>query len=466
MAQTLAFDPVLVKENPSAILAQFLAGVRFEDLPETAVARTEEAFIDWFGCALAGRGMRPILALEKFAAEMGPSNGRCEILTSRRRTSPFFAALVNGAASHIAEQDDVHNGGMFHPGTVVFPALLAAAQDQGASGRDFIVASAVGYEAAIRTAEFLGPEHYEVFHTTGTAGMIGAAAGVARLLSLDAKQMLDALGTAGTQATALWEFLRDAADSKLLHSGRAAAAGLMSAYLARDGFTGATHILEGKQGLAVALSRGAVTDTAKLTDELGTRWTVLECTYKPYACCRHTHPSADALQKVMQENNLKADDITRVTAHVHQGALDVLGRVIVPETIYQSKFCLGFVLGLVALYGHAGVDDFSETALKDPKINSFRERVEMVLNPAIARNARVRPGWVEVQTRDGRHFEAHVAATKGDPENSLSRDELATKAQQLAAYSSAATPEEMRRIIARAWMLRDAADVNGLFLGT
>src|SRR5271169_4585249 len=109
MAQTLAFDPILVKENPSAVLAQFLAGVRFEDLPKAAIARTEEAFVDWFGCALAGRGMRPILALEKFAAAMGPSEGRSEILTSRRRTSPFFAALVNGAASHIAEQDDVHN---------------------------------------------------------------------------------------------------------------------------------------------------------------------------------------------------------------------------------------------------------------------------------------------------------------------------------------------------------------------
>src|SRR5579862_6753023 len=112
MAKILAFDPVLFKENPSAVLAQFLAGVRFEDLPEAAVARVEEAFVDWFGCALAGRGMRPILALEKFAAAMGASEGCSEILTSRRQTSPFFAALINGAASHAAEQDDVHNGGM------------------------------------------------------------------------------------------------------------------------------------------------------------------------------------------------------------------------------------------------------------------------------------------------------------------------------------------------------------------
>ena len=353
-----------------------------------------------------------IAALEKFAAEMGPSDGRSEDLTTRKRTSPFFAALLNGAASHIAEQDDVHNGGMFHPGTTVFPAILAAAEDKGISGKEFIVASVVGYEAAIRTAEFLGPDHYKVFHTTGTAGMIGAAAGVARLLRLDAKKTLDALGTAGTQATALWEFLRDGADSKILHSGRAAAAGLMSAYLARDGFTGATHILEGKQGLAAALSRGATTDTAKLTDDLGTRWSILECTYKPYSCCRHTHPSVDALMKLIRENNLKPDDVEHVTAHVHQGALDVLGGVIVPETIYESKFCMGFVLALVTIYQSIRVDDFSEESLKDPKISAFRERVEMVLNPDVPRNARVQPGWVEVETRDGRHLEAECPTRK------------------------------------------------------
>jgi 2-methylcitrate dehydratase PrpD len=462
--QTVANDPVSGLKNPSAELADFFAGVRFEDLPSAVVDRTEEAFVDWFGCALGGRGARPIRALEQFAALMGPAEGPSEILVSRHRTSAFFAALVNGAASHVVEQDDVHNGAMFHPGTVVFPAVLAAGQQVRASGREFIASAVVGYEAAIRTGEFLGPNHYEIFHTTGTAGMIGAAAGVARILRLDAKRTLDALGSAGTQAASLWEFLRDAADSKLLHSGKAAADGLLSAYIARDGFTGASHILEGKQGLAAALSRGGATSPEKLVEGLGTRWTILECTYKPYACCRHTHPSAEALRNVMNENHLTADDIAHVTCHVHQGAIDVLSRVLVPQTVYQAKFCLGFVLGLVALYGHAGVGDFTETALGNSRLSEFRQRVEMVLDPAIPRNVRVRPGRVDVLTRDGRRLSAKVAASKGDPQNTLSREELASKTHELAAYSGAASPEEVDRVVSRSWTLRQAPDLDGLFL--
>ncbi len=147
--------------------------------------------------------------------------------------------MVNAAASHFAEQDDVHNGSVFHPAAVVFPAALAVAQALGASGRELLTASVAGYEVGIRVGEFLGRSHYKIFHTTGTAGTLAAAAAVGRLLGLDAEQMLHAFGSAGTQAAGLWEFLRDAADSKQLHTAHAAAAGLMAAYLAQDGFTGA-----------------------------------------------------------------------------------------------------------------------------------------------------------------------------------------------------------------------------------
>src|SRR5690349_7729241 len=236
--------------QPTRKLSEFLAAIRYDDLPEEVVARTEDLFLDWFASALAGKGSRPAQVLEQFAEQMGPAEGPSEILTSRARTSPFFAALVNGGASHVVEQDDLHNSSVLHPGTVVFPAVLAAAQETGASGRELIAASAAGYEAGVRVGEVLGRSHYKVFHTTGTAGKLAAAAGVARLLKLDADRTQHALGSAGTMAAGLWEFLRDAADSKQLHTAKAAADGLMAAYLARDGFTGARRILEGEQGLA------------------------------------------------------------------------------------------------------------------------------------------------------------------------------------------------------------------------
>lgn len=461
---TAELERAVTRGSGTPALSKFLAGLRFEDLPPAVVSRAEEAFLDWFGCALAGRGARPVRILEEFAARMGPEGGPSEILVSRRRTSPFFAALVNGAGSHMVEQDDVHNGAVFHPGTVVFPAVFAAAQEAHASGREFIASAVAGYEAAIRAGEFLGPEHYKVFHTTGTAGMVGAAAGVARLLGLDGQKMQHALGSAGTQAAGLWEFLRDAADSKPLHSAKAAADGLLSAYIARDGFTGAQRVLEGERGMAAGMSRGA--DPAKLTDGLGTRWGILECSYKVHACCRHTHPSADALLAAMEQHHLQAGDIAHVTAYVHHGAIDVLGPVTDPQTVHQSKFCMGFVLALIALRGRAGVDDFSEAALRDADVRSFLNRVEMVLDPEIDRAPGNRwSGRVQVTTRDGRVLEGRVPSPKGDPDNTLSRAELEAKAMRLGAYAGAASAGEMRQIIARAWALRDQPDLTGFFLG-
>lgn len=442
-------------------LATFLAGARFEQLPTAVIERTKDLFLDWIASALAGRGARPIQILERFAEVMGPSAGPAEMLVSRRRTSPLFAALVNGAASHVVEQDDVHNGAVFHPATVVFPAVLAAAQATGASGREVLTAAAVGYEAGVRVGAFLGRSHYRVFHTTGTAGTLAAAAGVAHVLGADEQTMLHTLGSAGTQAAGLWEFLRDAADSKQLHTAKAAADGLLAAYIARQGFTGAKRILEGEQGMAAGMSSDA--DVRKLTDGLGERWAVLETSFKYHASCRHTHPAADALLQAMQEHHLAAGQVARVRAHVHQAALDVLGPVTDPRSVHQAKFSMGFVLALIALYGHAGVTDFTDEALRNPEIRAFLDRVEMTLDPEIDGAYPARwIGLVEVETVDGRRFVSRVDVPKGDPDNSLSRAELEDKARRLAAYQQGASSEELESLITRVWRLDEEASVRDL----
>ncbi|CAA9495345.1 MAG: Immune-responsive protein 1 [uncultured Rubrobacteraceae bacterium] len=438
--------------NRTQELASFLAGLRYEDLPGEVVGRTKDFFLDWAASALAGRGARPVRALESFAATMGPDGGPSEIIPSRRRTSPLFAALVNAAASHVVEQDDVHNGAVFHPATVVFPAALATAQETGATGRDFIAACAAGYEAGVRVGAFLGRSHYRTFHTTGTAGTIAAAVAVAHLLESDEATMLHALGSAGTQAAGLWEFLRDAADSKQLHTAKAAADGLLAAYLARDGFTGARQILEGAQGMAAGMSTDA--DPRKLTEGLGERWAVAETSFKFHASCRHTHPAADALIHAMQEHDLTVGSIRRVRARVHAAAIDVLGPVVDPRTIHQSKFSMGFVLALVALHGRAGITEFTEEALRDQEIRDFHDRVEMVLDPEI--DAAYPERWiglVEVEKIDGELIESRVDVPKGDPGNTLSREEIEEKARRLAEYGGGTSPEEVQRIIERAWNL-------------
>ena len=402
------------------------------------MARTKELFLDWISSALAGRDARPVVALERFAQTMGPDGGPSEVLASRRRTSPLFAALVNGATSHVVEQDDLHNESVFHPGTVVFPAALAAAQQTGASGRDFITASVVGYETGVRVGTFLGRSHYQVFHTTGTAGTLAAAAAVAHLLGADAETMLHALGSAGTQAAGLWEFLRDAADSKQLHTAKAAADGLLAAYVARDGLTGAARILEGSQGMAAGMSSDA--DPARLVEDLGESWAVLDTSFKFHASCRHTHPAADALLQAMQENDLTADGISRVRARVHQAAIDVLGPVTDPRTVHQAKFSMGFVLALIALRGRAGIDEFTEEASTDAGAPRVPRQGRDGPRPRDGRRLPRRwIGLVEVETTDGRLLTSRVEVPKGDPGNPLSRTELEAKARRLAAFRDGAS---------------------------
>jgi len=449
-----------MSEHPSQVLARFAATLRFDEIPSAVVRRAEDLFLDWFGSALAGKGARPVETIARFAHDQGPADGPSEVLISRRRTSPYFAAMVNAAASHFAEQDDVHNGSVFHPAAVVFPAALATAQALGRSGPELLAASVAGYEVGIRVGEFLGRAHYKIFHTTGTAGTLAAAAAVGHLLKLDPERMLHAFGSAGTQAAGLWEFLRDAADSKQLHTAHASSAGLLAAQLACQGFTGARRILEGAQGLAEGMAKDA--DPARLIDGLGSRWTLAETSFKFHASCRHTHPAADALLALTRDHGLGADRIARVTAHVHQAAIDVLGPVVDPQTVHQAKFSLGTVLALVALRGHAGLSEF-DAHYRDPEVVALRDKVRMQLDAEVDAAYPARwIGKVVVETTDGHTLAARVDEPKGDPGNTLTRPELEDKALRLAAYRDGAAEDEMRRVIERVWALADVRRVGSL----
>jgi len=455
-----------MNDHPSLALATFAANLQYDAIPPAVVERTVNLYVDWFASALGGKGARPVETIAQFAraargAGAGAADGPCEVLIDRTRTTPYFAAMVNGASSHFVEQDDVHNGSVLHPATVVFPVVLALAQATGASGKEFIAAVVAGYEVGIRVGEFLGRSHYRVFHTTGTAGTLAAAAAAGRLLKLDPNRMLDAFGSAGTQASGLWEFLRDAADSKQLHTAMAAANGLMAAQLAAAGFRGAQRILEGAQGMAAGMSSDA--DPARLVDRLGTRWAIHETSFKYHASCRHTHPAADALLAVIGQEKLAATDIASVVTHVHQGAIDVLGSVDVPRTVHQAKFDMGSVLGLVATRGYAGVEEF-ERDFAAPEVADFRARVRMELDDEVDRAYPQRwIGKVSVTTHDGRELHARVEDPKGDPGNTLSRDEIAGKFVRLATFSQAASAAEMPALLGRAWGIAQSVKVGSVF---
>jgi len=442
-------------------LTGFLASLHDQQLPEAVISRTEDLFLDWLGSALASQGAQPIPLFERYAAKMGPASGPAGILVNGQTTSAYFAALVNGASSHLVEQDDLHNSSVLHPATVVFPAVLAAAQDLGKTGRELILAAVAGYEAGIRIGEFLGRSHYRIFHTTATVGTLAAAVAVGKLMGFNQQQFTHLLGSAGTQAAGLWEFLRDAADSKQLHTAKAAADGLLAAYMTAEGLTGAKNILEGEQGMAAGMSSDA--NPACLSDRLGSRWALTETSFKFHASCRHTPPAADALLALMQREGLGAADIASVTTRVHQGAIDVLGRVEVPQSVHQAKFSMGTVLGLIAVYGKAGLPEFHQHALTDPRISDFRDKVRMQLDEEVDSAYPQRwLGRVTVTTVQGTTLHGSIDEPKGDPGNTLSRAELEDKFRRLLAFSGARSNEQASGLVERVWNLRHLDNLSVL----
>lgn len=298
------------------------------------------------------------------------------------------------------------------------------------------------------------------FHTTATAGVVGVAAAVGRLLKLTPEEMIWAIGTAGTQASGLWQFLSDASHSKQVHTGKACFDGAFAAYTAKAGLLGPRNILEGAHGMGATMSKA--TTPVAIDNSLGTKFSVLESSFKWHASCRHTHPSVDALLALMAENHVQFNDIEKVVCRTYRSAIDILTLSEKGETVHQSKFSMGFVLAVAAKNGQAMISDFTEEALLDTDLRGFQKRVSMVLDPEIEKEFPLRwQGLVEVTTKDGRKFEKFVGEAKGDPGNTLTRQELEKKVLSLAAYGKVKDIGKVRRVIERSWNLENEDNVLG-----
>ena len=241
----------------------------------------------------------------------------------------------------------------------MIPAALAIAEREHSSGHAFLLGVALGYEAALRIGEAVNPSHYRFWHPTGTVATFGAAAAAGSILKLSAAQMLDALGTAGTQAAGLWEFNADGAMSKHLHPGKAAFNGVLSADLAREGFTGATRILEGERGIFRAMSESA--DPTRITAGLGAAWKILETCYKLHSCCGHTHTAIDTALDLRRR--IDGREIAAVEIQIY-GPGDEIVKELNPRSPYQAKFSLAYCVAAALREGHAASDSFPRSALE------------------------------------------------------------------------------------------------------
>lgn len=426
-------------------LSQYISKINYEGLPSPVIQAAKDAFLDWLGSAAAGAVQKPAQIMLSLIHELG-GNGQATLISTGEKTSGLLAALGNGTSSHIVELDDVHKASILHAGSAIIPAALAAAEMVEADGKRLIEGIVVGYETAIRIGEAVTPAHYYYWHTTGTVGTFGAAAAAGKILGLTEEQLVHALGTAGTQAAGLWEFLADGAMSKHLHPGKSCLNGLLAALLAQKGFTAARHILEGEKGFIRATAQSF--DLDKITRDLGQGYKILENSIKVHASCRHTHPAIDVVLDLVQKHTLTPEKINQIEVGSYPIAIDLTGNSN-PDSLYAAKFSLPFCVALAAKVKKAGMNEFNLENLSDPVIRDLMAKV--TLKHDLEVSALYPEKWpviVHITDNDGHIWTGRTDYPQGDPENPVTKDQLEQKFRALASlnYDSEAVENLLRAI--------------------
>lgn len=410
--------------------AAFAVAMRRLSLPDAAPHHAKRCVIDWFAATLPG-GLEPPATLMTRALAEDTGRGVASLLPSGVPATARTAALINGTASHTIEFDDIFREGLYHPGSPVIAAALAAAQQVGASGETLLRGVISGYEISNRIAAAMVPAHYDWWHTTATVGFFGAAAASATILALDEEQAAHAQGTVGTMAAGLQQAFRADAMSKPIHAGRAAEGGLTAALMAAEGVTGALDILEGERGFGNAMSVDV--DWAPALEGLGEDFTITRITQKNHAACGHLHAAIDAVLALRAAHGLTADTVKRINVGSYQKSKEICGNAN-PKTPYEAKFSTHYCAALALRTGRSlRTRDFTTDLVSDAALRAMMARVSLEVDDGCqAAFPQARSAKVEIETTDGRVLSHFAPTRKGDPDAPLSDDELADKYRDLA----------------------------------
>jgi 2-methylcitrate dehydratase PrpD len=432
--------------------AAWAALSRAAPLAPEVLHHAKRAVIDLHAAMLSGAVSPPATLLEKALAEE-LDRGAARLALGRRATVRA-AALINGAAAHTTEVDDIYRDGIYHPGAPTIPAALALAQARGATGAQFLRAVVVGYEISTRIGAAMGRAHYKYWHNTGTIGCFGACAAAAELLQLDAAHFAHALATVTTFSAGLQQSFRMDSMSKPMHAGRAAEAGITAALAAREGVTGSLDVIEGEAGFGKAMgSDGSAVgpDWEEALATLGREFHVTRMTFKNHTCCGHSFAAIDGALALKAKMGLGAQDIQRVRVGTYKAALDVAGYD-EPRTAAEGRFSLKYVVATALTHGSVRFAAFEPDRLDNPATRDLMRRVDVAVDPQLdAAFPAQRAARVAIETRDGRREEFYQPTRIGDPDAPLSDAQLDAKYLELAA--PVLGEAKARELLGRLWRM-------------
>ncbi len=430
-------------------LARFLVASTPADLPARVVHEAKRSLLNFLGCALGGCRDE---AMEHAGAVLLPLAGppAATVIGRPERADILTAAFLNAAAGNVFDFDDTHIPTIIHPTAPVAPVVLAIAETQPVSGRDLLHALVLGIGVECRLGNAVSPEHYRRgWHITSTCGVFGAAAAAAKLLGLDAKHTVWALGSAAAQSSGLIETLGHMAKS--VGVGQSARGGLLAALLAQKGLAGPDRPLEGPRGFAHVMGDGP--DFNAILLALHSRWEILANTYKPYPCGVVLNPVIDACLALAQENEIAAERITRITVAGHSLLRERTDRPNV-TTGREAQVSAQHSIAVALLQRAAGIKQFSDAVVKDPAVLALREKVTVIEDASIPVSAAV----ITIALNDGSVLTKRVDEARGSLECPLTDAEIEAKVADLVAYGAPGV--DAKRLIDAVWSLEDSRNAG------
>lgn len=435
----------------AAVIGDWAAGLRLEDVPERVIERAALHILDCIGLAHASSGYdfakRALAAVSEFGA------GASAVIGHSARLAPRDAALLNGILVHGLDYDDTHLPGVVHASASAFPTALAAASHRHLPGRDLLLAYLIGVEVSARIGAVANSGmHAQGFHPTGVAGAFGSAVAAARLGGLGAEGIASAQGFVGSLASGSMEFLATGAWTKRAHPGWAAVSGLTAAEFARHGFESPPKIYEGRFGLyALHTPSGHDIDLDKATLGLGVDWELDRVGIKPYPACHFTHAFADAALILSQQHDIDPRQIESITCLVPDEIVPVVlepaSAKLEPRSDYDAKFSLPFIVATILNRGQFTLAELEDESLRDPANLALAAKVRYESDPK-ATFPQYFHGEVVVKLRDGSVFQHREDDNRGSQERPLTQQDIEAKFyDNMALTSSRARAERIHEAV-------------------
>ena len=397
-----------------------------QGIPATVVTMCDAVLMDVAGLCVAARNSDYLQAALRATAEPGV----CSVIGQADGFNVATATLCNGTGGHGEDYDDTFEGGPVHAGVVIVPALLATAEQHGLAGAEMIRGIAVGCEIMCRLC-LVAPTrvHKAGFHPTAVFGALGAAAGVATALRLDAAQWVNALGIAGSMASGIIEYLAEGAWTKRMHPGWVAHAGYRAARLAQEGFTGPRTLFDGEHGFFHAFANSDHCDFGAMLDGAGTEWLAADIAFKPYACGTMAHPYIDCARKLVAEG-VAPGDVTSIECRTAEGIVHRLWEPLAakqnPPNGYAAKFSIPYAIAVGMLRDGAGLAEYEDAVVHDPAVRALAGKVRYVVDPGDP-YPRKFTGHVRVTLGTGEVREASQGHFRGGREEPMSSEALEAK---------------------------------------